>query len=156
MQNSYTYGMQVFILHPSSELIIAQKQKELLRLLSSRGTAWFPLFPLWVHTDACDVSQIASLVILRPVIDGADCYFPAEIGMKDGSVRRGRIPAGKKAPAADSADFSAEETDGHGRNDFPLRCRVFRTAEAEFTPCGSCGCSWKVTQSSWVKLKPAI
>ena len=148
--------MQVIILHPSAELIIARKQKELLRLLPSDAAPWFPLYPLWVQPDACDVTEITSLVILRPVIDGADFYFPAEIGLKDGSICGGRIPAGKKACIPDSADIPAEVSDEHGYNEFPLHCRIFRTAEAEFTPYGSYGCSWKVTQSSWVKTKPSI
>ncbi|HAH63661.1 MAG TPA: hypothetical protein DCL73_16370, partial [Treponema sp.] len=140
-------------------------QKAVLASLNEKRVCWYPCFPLWVvpgdtgaEADAASFRSTASaLTIYAPEISGNRLYFPAELNMKNGETLKGKICAGKKQDEdAPQNDMPAGEyiPENHIMPAaFPLVCRIFRAADAQFTPISADCREWRVARSFWIKNK---
>jgi hypothetical protein len=151
--------MIVFIPHPAEVLLLNRIQKKILTSLNKNQTDWYPSFPLWVIPDENNTGQdaaslrgtILALIIYAPVIKQNLLYFPVELNMKNGNTLKGKICAGKTRQAA-----ASEHTiciDSVLQTTFPIACRIFRAADAEFTFISGNDSEWKVMKSYWIKIK---
>jgi hypothetical protein len=151
--------MIVLIPHPSECLLLSKTQKTVLASLNKKGIFWYPCFPLWVELDENDtVSDAAdfrrtvlSLTLYAPQINGTMFFFPAELKLKNGSILKGKIGAGKKSGMNPAGKDNSPTDETALQTDFPHVCRIFRAAEAQFTSISKNGCEWKVMQSFWIK-----
>ncbi|MCK9169838.1 MAG: hypothetical protein M0P01_05435 [Treponema sp.] len=151
--------MIVFIPHPAEALLLNKVQKKILMSLNRERTNWYPVFPLWAVPDENDAdmdasnarSTISALIIAAPEISENRIYFPVEINIKNGNTIKGKIYAGKRRTAAPSPrDISA---DSDLQTTFPITCRIFRAADAEFKSVSENDSEWKVLKSFWIKTK---
>lgn len=152
--------MIVFIPHPAEALLLSRAQKNILSSLNEKDVCWYPCFPLWVVPGETDTEQDAAsfrstasaLTIYAPEISGSMLYFPAELNMKNGNTLKGKVCAGKKRDAA--APQNDAPAGGHiPPAVFPLVCRIFRAADAQFTQFSKNGREWQVTRSFWIRSK---
>jgi hypothetical protein len=151
--------MIVFIPHPSEESVLARAQKTILSRLDSRDCLWFPCGPLWIIPDApCETipvewyrSAAQKLTVLVPETRGTALVFPAVLDLNDGTHIRCTVRAAERNGA--SQDQTIPDEADLRLPDFPLSCRVFRAADAQFTPLPDLrrGMSWCVLRSCWVK-----
>ncbi|MFA6856039.1 MAG: hypothetical protein WCR31_02420 [Treponema sp.] len=151
--------MIVFIPHSADILLLNKVQKKILASLNRERTDWYPVFPLWAVPDENNTNKdsasvrgtILDLIINAPIINESLIYFPVELNMKNGNTLKGKIYAGKKRQAA--ASPRDIYTDSVLQTTFPIICRIFRAADAEFTSISGNDSEWKVLKSFWIKTK---
>jgi hypothetical protein len=153
--------MIVFIPHPAEELILVKTQKALIAALNKKEPLWYPEFPLWVipvvqqeTTGAASFKNaVLSLTINMPEKNSSTVFFPVETQMKNGVLIQGSIVAGKKNDTGCLAADNGSNRERLPADFFPLVCRVFRAADAEYTTLPENVRTWKVTRFCWIKTK---
>lgn len=158
--------MQALIPQKDTLFLLSQLQKGFLSknnslfLSHNKQNSFFPQYPLWCFFDSSITRQffekheVLSCSIEFPECYDEDLFFPLTLTCCENSasdkriVLNGRIVFAKreltdeeKIPSVDFSYFEKESV-------FPLKQRIFRIAEVDFSSN-----SWKIESECWEKCK---